>query len=157
MIWLVPVGLYLLALVIRLIAAEQMPFPTTEPSAYYVDVARNVVAGEGLVSHGVWSYATPPLEVPKPAFELWLPMASFVSLVPMAILGSSYGAAQLGGALLGALVAPLAWAIAREGARTQGLDRRRGRAVKRVPRAKCPSNPYRPLSTTRNRCTRSLR
>jgi hypothetical protein len=115
---LIPVGLYLLALVIRIAAAEQIPFPTTEPSAYYVDVARSLVSGEGLVSHGVWSFATPPLVVPKPAFELWLPMSSFVSAVPMAILGSGYGAAQLGGALLGALVAPLAWAVGSEASRS---------------------------------------
>jgi hypothetical protein len=129
MTMLVVVGLYLLALVIRLIAAEQIPFPTTEPSAYYVDVARNLVGGEGLVSNGVWSFATPPLEVPKPAFELWLPMATFASAIPMALLGSTYGAAQIGGAVLGAFVAPLAWAIGREAARTHGLDARRGRAV----------------------------
>ncbi len=58
---LIPVGLYLLALVIRLLVANEMPFPTTEPSAYYVGVAQNLVTGQGLVSDGVWSYATPPL------------------------------------------------------------------------------------------------
>jgi hypothetical protein len=123
------VGLYLLALVIRLLVAGELPFPTTEPSAYYVDVAQNLVAGEGLVSHGVWSYATPPLEVPKPAFELWLPMSSFVSAAAMSVLGSSYWAAQVGSALLGALVAPLAWGLAREAGRAQSLDARRGGAV----------------------------
>jgi hypothetical protein len=126
---LLPLGLYLLALLIRLVAAEQIPFPTTEPSAYYADVARNLVDGAGLVSNGVWSYATPPLVVPKPAFELWLPMSSFVSAAPMAVLGTGFGAAQLGGALLGALVAPLAWVIGRESARTSSLDARRAGAV----------------------------
>ena len=126
---LVPIGLYLLALVIRLLVAGELPYPTTEPSAYYVDVARNLVAGEGLVSNGVWSYATPPLEVPKPAFELWLPMSTFVSAAAMSVLGSSYWAAQVGGALLGALVAPLAWGMAREAGRTRSLEARRGAAV----------------------------
>jgi hypothetical protein len=125
----IPVGLYLLALVIRLLVAGELPFPTTEPSAYYVDVAQNLVAGEGLVSHGVWSYATPPLEVPKPAFELWLPMSSFVSATAMSVLGSSFWAAQVGSAVLGALVAPLAWGLAREAGRAQSLDARRGGAV----------------------------
>ena len=127
--WLIPLGLYLLALVVRLLAATEIPFPTTEPSAYYVDVAQNLVNGQGLVSDAVWSYATPPLEVPKPAFELWLPMSTFVSAAAMAVLGGSFWAAQVGGALLGALVAPLAWAIGREAANAQGLDSRRGRAV----------------------------
>ena len=79
--WLVPLGLYALALVLRLLAAWELPFPTTEPSAYYVGVAHNLLAGEGLVSGGVWSYATPPLAVPKPAFEPRLPMSRFVLLV----------------------------------------------------------------------------
>ena len=68
------------------------------------------MSGEGLVSHAVWSYATGPLVVPKPAFELWLPMSSLVSALSMTILGSTWWAAQVGGALLGALVAPLTWA-----------------------------------------------
>jgi hypothetical protein len=126
---LVPTGLYLLALIIRLLVAGELPFPTTEPSAYYVDVARNFLGGDGLVSDGLWSYATPPLEVPKPAFELWLPMSTFVSAAAMSVLGTSYWAAQVGGALLGALVAPLAWGIAREASRAQALDTRRRAAV----------------------------
>ena len=125
----IPVGLYLLALAVRLVAAGQLPFPTTEPSAYYVDVAQNLLAGSGLVADGVWSYATPPLAVPKPAFELWLPMSTFVSAAAMSVLGSTFWAAQVGGAVLGAAVAPLAWAIGREAARAQGLDRRRTGAV----------------------------
>jgi hypothetical protein len=126
---LIPIGLFLLALVIRLLAASQIDFPTSEPSAYYVGVAYNLLAGEGLVADGVWSYATPPLEVPKPAFELWLPMSTFVSAAAMSVLGSTFWAAQVGGAVLGAAVAPLAWAIGREAANAQGLDSRRGRAV----------------------------
>ena len=129
MSWLIPLGLYALALVLRLLVANELPFPTAEPSAYYVDVARNLVAGEGLVSSGVWSFSTPPLEVPKPAFELWLPMSSLVSAAAMTLLGSSFWAAQVGSAVLGAAVAPLAWAVGREAANAQGLDSRRGRAV----------------------------
>lgn len=127
--WLIPLGLYLLAVVIRLLAASEIPFPTTEPSAYYVGVAQNLVNGDGLVSDAVWSYATPPWVVPEPAFDLWLPMSTFVSAAAMVVAGDTFWAAQLGGALLGALVAPLAWAIGREAANAQGLDSRRGRAV----------------------------
>ncbi len=125
----IPVALYLVALAIRLIAAGEIPFPATEPSAYYVDVAQNLVAGHGLVSDGVWSYATAPLQVPKPAFELWLPMSTFVSAAAVSVLGSTFWAAQVGGAVLGAAVAPLAWAVGSEAAGAQGLDARRGRAV----------------------------
>ena len=127
--WVAPLGLYLLALIIRLIAATEIPFPVVEPSAYYVGVAQNLVNDAGLVSDAVWSYATPPLQVPDPAFDLWLPMSTFVSAAAMVLMGDSFWAAQVGSALLGALVAPLAWAVGREAANTQGLDSRRGRAV----------------------------
>ncbi|MFV2065165.1 MAG: hypothetical protein ACC726_16870 [Chloroflexota bacterium] len=127
--WLIPLGLFAIAAAVRLLAASQLPFPTTEPSAYFVNVAQNLVAGNGLVSDSVWSYATAPLVAPKPAFDLWLPMSSLVSALAMTVLGSSFWAAQVGGALLGALVAPLAWAVAREAGRTQQLDARRSGAV----------------------------
>src|SRR6187455_3235076 len=97
------VGLYLLAVIVRLYAAGQLPFPATEASAYYAGVAEHVVAGEGLVSDAVWSYATPPLVAPKPAFELWMPLSSFISVMAMTLLGPSFWAAQVGSALLGAL------------------------------------------------------
>ena len=127
--YLIPLGLYAIALLVRLLAATEVPFPTTEPSAYYVGVAQNLVNGDGLVSHAIWSYATEPLEVPTPAFTLWLPMSTLVSAAAMTVVGDSFWAAQLGHILLGALVAPLAWAIGREAANAQGLDSRRGRAV----------------------------
>jgi len=125
----VAAALYVVALLVRLFAAAQVEFPIAEPSAYYVAVAQNLVEGRGLVSDTLWSYATPPLVVPRPAFELWLPMSSFVSALAMGLLGASFWAAQVGGALLGALVAPLAWAVAREAARVTGLDARRSASV----------------------------
>jgi hypothetical protein len=122
-------GLYLLALVVRLYASAQLPFPATEAAAYYAGVAQHIAQGAGLVSDAVWSYATPPLEVPKPAFELWMPLSSFVSAAAMAVLGTDYRSAQIAGALLGALIAPLAWAMARAAARAGGLEHRRGASV----------------------------
>jgi hypothetical protein len=125
----VVLGLYAVALVARLLVAAQLPFPATEAAAYYAGVAQNFVTGHGLVSDAVWSYATPPLVAPKPAFELWMPLSSLVSAASMMVLGTSYWAAQVGAALLGALVAPLAWALARGAARAGGLEPRRAGAV----------------------------
>ena len=48
-------------------------------------VARNLVEGRGLVSDALWSYATPPLVFPRPAFEVWLPLPTFLSAIPMAL------------------------------------------------------------------------
>nr|MBA3959432.1 hypothetical protein [Chloroflexota bacterium] len=105
--WLLPLGLFGLALLVRLWAAGEVPFPANEGSASYVGVSRNLAEGRGLVSDALWSYASPPLSLPKPAFEIWMPMASFLAALPMVVLGTSFAAAQLSSVLLGALVAPL--------------------------------------------------
>ena len=89
-------ALFMVALAARAVVALAVPFPASEDSAYYVGVARNLLEGNGLVSDAIWSYATPPLVVPKPAFELWMPMATFVAAIPMALFGTTFGAAQVG-------------------------------------------------------------
>ncbi len=127
--WLAPVLLFGLAVVVRLWAAGQIGFPVNEGSASYVGVARNLVEGRGLVSDAIWSYATPPLVLPKPAFELWMPMASFLAAIPMTLLGTTFSAAQLSSVLFGAAVAPLTWWVAREAARHQGLETHRAAMV----------------------------
>lgn len=116
-----PLRLYAVAVVVGLFATGFVAFPTNEGSAYYVAVARNIADGRGLVIDTLWSYATPPLVLPRPAFELWQPMASFMAAVPMALLNGSFAAAQLGGILLGATVAPLGWAITRDTGRALGV------------------------------------
>lgn len=123
--WAAPVGLFLLALVVRAIVAAAVPFPASEDSAYYVAVARSLLDGRGLVSNAIWSYATPPLTLPKPAFELWMPMSTFISAASMAVLGHSYAAAQWGSVVVGALAAPLTWAVGRDAAAEAGLRGRR--------------------------------
>ena len=124
-VWVAPLALYLFALAIRLAVTAWVPFPPTEGSLYYLDVARNLVTGEGLVTNVQWSYASPPIGVPRPAFDLWLPLASIVNALPMLLLGTSHQAGQLGMALLGASIAPLAWAVAREAGTIDALGARR--------------------------------
>ena len=121
----IPGTLYAVALVVRLWATGVINFPITEGSAYYVAVARNLVLGRGLEIDAIWSYATPPLTLPRPAFELWQPGASLLAALPMSALGPSFDAAQIGYALLGALLAPLAWLIARDAALGLQLEERR--------------------------------
>jgi hypothetical protein len=124
-IWATPLALYLLALSVRLVVTAWIPFPPTEGSLYYLDVARNLVSGHGLVTDVQWSYATGSIGVPRPAFDLWLPLASLVAALPMLVLGATHQAGQLGMALLGAAIAPLAWAVAREAGTLDGLGARR--------------------------------
>lgn len=125
----VPAALFLLALAIRVVAAGLLPVPPTEGSAWYAGVAEALVQGRGLVADAVWSYATPPLVVPHPAFDLWMPLATLIAALPMAIAGPTWVAAQAGTVVAGALIAPLAWRIGRDAAAVAGLDGRRVGAV----------------------------
>ena len=121
-----PVALFGLGLITRFAAMFVVRFPLTEGSAYYVAVARNMAEGRGPVIDAIWSYATPPFTLPgKPAFELWQPMASFIAALPMPIFGTSYASAQIAFAVLGALLAPLAWLVARDAAARLELPKNR--------------------------------
>ena len=64
------------AVAVRMLAMTVITFPRPEDTAYYVGVARNLVEGRGLVTDAIWSFGTPPLEFPRPAFEVWLPAAN---------------------------------------------------------------------------------
>ena len=55
---LIPVALFLVALAARLLTIAWVPFPPTEGSLYYLDVARNLVTGQGLTTDVLWSYAS---------------------------------------------------------------------------------------------------
>jgi hypothetical protein len=123
------IALYGAGLVPQLTAAVVVNHPLTEGSSYYVAVARNLVEGRGLVIDAIWSYATPPLVLPRPAFELWQPIASFVAALPMSLLGTSYATAQIGFAFVGATLAPLAWLVARDAAARLSLPPRRAQSV----------------------------
>lgn len=100
------------ALVVRTYFAAQIVFPKPEDTAYYVGVARNLLDGRGLVSDALWSYQTPPLVFPRPAFEVWLPLPTFLAAIPMAIFGSTFAAAQVSSVLVGSIVPVLAWRLA---------------------------------------------
>jgi len=121
----VPLTVFAIAFAVRVLGMAFVKFPLSEGSAYYVAVARNLAMGRGLVTDAVWSYATPPLTLPRPAFELWQPLASVLATWPMSVLGTAYSSAQLGFAAAGALVAPLAWLVARDAANRLDLPANR--------------------------------
>ncbi len=115
-----PVLLYLLALLVRVPAAAGFPDPAYPDSFYYVDAARAIAEGRGTTIDVVWIFAevggripTEPT-LPIPAFGHWMPLAAFVQVPFLALLGPTPIASALPFLLVGALAAPLAWAIARD-------------------------------------------
>jgi len=124
-------AVFAVALLARAFVASQIVFPKPEDTAYYVGVARNLIEGRGLVTDALWSDQTPPLVFPHPAFEVWLPLPTFLAAMPMAILGPTFRAAQVSSVLVGAVVPVLAWRLALDVAeeRRLGLDRARAVAL----------------------------
>jgi hypothetical protein len=121
-------AVFLVALAVRAWAATQITFPRPEDVAYYVGVARNLVEGRGLVTDAIWSFGTPPLSFPRPAFEVWLPLPAFLAAVPMAILGTTFAAAQVSSAVVGSLVCVLAWRLAADVAAARAMPSGRARS-----------------------------
>src|SRR5919106_500124 len=122
-------AVFVVAIVVRAWASSLIVFPRPEDTAYYVGVARNLLEGRGLVSDSLWSYATPPLVFPRPAFEVWLPLPTFLAAIPMAAFGPSFAAAQVSSVLVGAVVPVLVWRLAIDIAEERGLSPDRTRWI----------------------------
>lgn len=120
---------FTVALIVRAVSATLIVFPKPEDTAYYVGVARNLVEGRGLVSDAIWSYQTGPLTFPKAAFEVWLPLPTWLIAGSMAVFGVSFGAAQIPVVLVGAVVPVLAWRLAADVAAERSLPIGRARTL----------------------------
>ena len=120
---------FVVAVLVRAWAAALIVFPQPEDTAYYVAVAQNLLEGRGLVSDSLWSFGTPPLVFPRPAFEVWLPIPTFLAAIPMALFGPSFAAAQVSSVLVGGVVAVLAWRFAADVALERGLPAGRARTL----------------------------
>lgn len=127
--WQSAVAVFAVAVIVRAVFAAQIVFPKPEDTAYYVQVARNLVEGRGLVADALWSFQTPPLVFPRPAFEVWLPLPTFLDAIPMALLGTSFGAAQIASVLMGGLVPVLVWRLAADVAVERELPAGRARTL----------------------------
>lgn len=122
-------SIFAVALVARVLVASVIVFPKPEDTAYYYGVARNLVEGRGLVSDALWTFATPNFLLPHAAFEVWLPLPSFLAAIPMAVFGTSFQAAQISSVLIGAIVPVLAWGLAADVAAERGLAPGRARTL----------------------------
>lgn len=129
--WLSAGAVFVVAFAVRVAAAAAVGFPVPEDTAYYAGVARNLAEGRGLVSDALWSYATPPLTVPRAAFEVWMPLPSLLAAIPIAVAGAAnwFRAAQVVSVISSSLVAVLAWRTAADVAAEVNLPAGRARTL----------------------------
>jgi len=110
--WLLaPLLLFGLGLLVHGLWALSIQVPVDWDSAYYREVAGNIGAGEGAVTHVSLLWGLSELGLPQVADLHWSPLPSRV-LVPGLWLWPAHGD-QLITVLLAALWAPLAWALSK--------------------------------------------
>ncbi|MEI7745457.1 MAG: glycosyltransferase family 39 protein, partial [Chloroflexota bacterium] len=120
-------GIVLIALAARLAAGLAQHSVVPEYPSYYATVAEELAHGHGLTVPYAWSYMTPAVDsglgLPRPAFEVWLPAASLVSVPFVPLLGGTL-ASKLAGALTGAILVLLVAILGRRTALATGRPRR---------------------------------
>ncbi|HEX5465053.1 MAG TPA: glycosyltransferase family 39 protein [Candidatus Limnocylindrales bacterium] len=116
----VVLALFLASLAVRLVVFALTPFPAYPDAEYYTSVARQIAAGQGAVVPYVWAFvdvggAVPAAaSLPIPAFGHWMPLASFVQVPFLWLLGPTDLAAALPFLLLSALLAPFTYLLGRD-------------------------------------------
>jgi len=116
----IPLLLYALALIARVVLIWHFPDPAYPDSFYYVDVARALHAGQGFSVDFIWIFAEVGGSLPAHAVlpiasnAHWMPLASLIQLPFLAVFGDVAWASALPFALVGATAAPLTWAVARD-------------------------------------------
>jgi 4-amino-4-deoxy-L-arabinose transferase-like glycosyltransferase len=117
---LVPVALFLAALAVRAATAALFGDPAYPDSSYYVDVARQLAAGHGLQVDFIWGFVEvggrlPDAGIlPVPSNAHWMPLAAFIQVPFIWLLGPTAFASGLPFWLTAAAVAPVTWWIGRD-------------------------------------------
>jgi hypothetical protein len=99
-------GLYALALLVRLALAWPVTGPSYFDASYYLAAAESLVAGHGLTDQVIWNYLDDPAGLPRPSHLYWLPLNSW--LAALGLLLNGWRGVQAVFSVLSALLVPLA-------------------------------------------------
>ena len=116
----IALGLFAVALVVRVAVGAAFAGPAYPDSYYYFSVAQQLAAGHGFTIDYIWNFvdvggklpAYPTL--PIPANGHWMPLAVLVQVPFIWLLGAGPLAGQLPMWLIGAAAAPITYWIARD-------------------------------------------
>ncbi len=105
------VGLFALALVVRVVLALPLTQPGYMDEAYYFVNAATLARGGGLSENFVWNYLAHPSTLPQPSNAYWMPLTSFVLAPALWLFGAQYRVAQFEMLALSATLVPLTFVI----------------------------------------------
>jgi hypothetical protein len=104
--------LLIVALAAALLTACWQRFPGYMDADYY-DMMAERIGAEGTWTEPVlWNYLDDPTGLPHPAFQYWMPLASLLAAVPVALLGKGFQIARLPSILLAVCLPLLSAAMA---------------------------------------------
>lgn len=86
-------GIGLAACLLMLAASGDSPGYTD--AFYYYNAGEQLASGNGLTDPYIWVYVNAPDEIPAASHRYWMPLASIVAAIPMAIFGTGYTVAQV--------------------------------------------------------------
>jgi 4-amino-4-deoxy-L-arabinose transferase-like glycosyltransferase len=116
----VPILLFLIALVARVVTWALYPEPAYPDAYYYANLARELASGGGFQIEYIWNFVevggSLPEEgiLPIPSNAHWMPLAALVQVPFIWLLGPTALASSLPFILAAAAVAPLTWFIGRD-------------------------------------------
>jgi hypothetical protein len=103
------VVVFVLALMVRTLAALPQEQPHYFDAYYYYDVAENLYLGRGFVVDFIWNYLDAPSAVTHASNLYWTPLTSIIAWPSFSIFGGSYRAAQIPFVLISSLPPVLAY------------------------------------------------
>ncbi|MCP4539566.1 MAG: hypothetical protein GY832_20720 [Chloroflexi bacterium] len=107
-------GLYLLALAVRLVLAAFIHRPGYMDVAYYAAGAVRFAQGDGFSEPFLWNYLDDPVALPRPAFLYWMPLPSLLAAPFAFLFPGSFFALQLPFVFISALFSVVAYSVAWE-------------------------------------------
>lgn len=100
--------LFLSGLILPFVIAQFQPVPGYLDSAYYFGGGIQLAEGRGFTEPYLWNYLDGTTSLPHPSHTYWLPLASIVSAIGMALTGqTTYAVARIPFIFIAGLVIPV--------------------------------------------------
>ncbi|MCL4877354.1 MAG: hypothetical protein KJ064_11890 [Anaerolineae bacterium] len=90
--YLILAGIGLLISIVMIVLRD---IPGYTDAYYYYNAGAKLADGDGLTDMYLWNYVNAPEKLPTPSHRYWMPFASIVAAVPMALLGTQFQVAAI--------------------------------------------------------------